>query len=189
MRSTSIFIACVGVVGVIACGGSITSVDGNDTTNTLTPADQNQLCTDTYNYVRNAVSSGEIAKLECGFGGATLADGGTGDCQQTYDTCVANASTNTIPLPATPDCTAFDQAVASCNTTVATYTKCLQEEVDAMKSLESQFPLCTQAEEESASLAAYSKLTVDCIQLMQTCTITFAPGGGSSSSGGNGDGG
>ncbi len=174
-RKASIFVVCV----LVACGGSMTTVDGNQDTNSLSTTDQNQLCTDTYNFVKNAMSSGDIAKISCGFAGASL-DGG--DCQTTYNTCLANAQQNQQQLPPTPDCTGFDQAIAKCNTTVSEYTKCLQEEVDAMKSMESQLPFCTQAQEESAALQAYAKISSDCIQLMQTCSITFGPTSGSSSS-------
>ena len=175
-RSTYLLVTCV----LVACGGSMTTVDGNDNTNSLSSTDQNQLCIDTYNYVKNNVSTDDVAKISCGFAGAE-ADGG--DCQSTYDTCVANAEKTATPLPAAPDCTAFDQSIAKCDTTVAEYTKCLQQEVDAMKSMESQFPFCSQAQEESAALQAYAKISSDCLQLMQTCTITFGPTSGSSSSG------
>ena len=165
-----------------ACGGQVTSVDGNKDTSSLGSTDQNQLCLDTYNYVRTSLSNDDIAKMECGF--EISQDPST--CASTYETCVttAEAQLQGTTLPATPDCTGFDAAVAQCNTTVAEYTKCLQQEVDAMKSLESSFPLCTQADATSAELAAMNKLSQDCIQLMQTCQLTFAPGSGSGSNGG-----
>ncbi len=170
----------------------MTSVSGSENTSSLSPTDQNQLCLDTYDYVKSSFSNDDIAKMECGFQGAgTTTDPST--CSSTYQTCVTKAEqqlqTNN-PLPATPDCTGFDQAIAQCNTTVAEYTKCLQQEIDAIKSLESSFPLCTQAEATSAEIAAAGKISTDCIQLMQTCKISFAPsgtsGGGPVDAGGGG---
>ena len=38
-----------------ACGGQITTVNGNENTATLSPTDQNQLCNDVYNYIRNNI--------------------------------------------------------------------------------------------------------------------------------------
>ncbi len=167
---------------LVACGGQVTSVDGNKDTTNLGATDSNQLCLDTYNYVRTSLTNDDIAKMECGF--KLSQDPST--CSSTYESCVttAEAQLHGTTLPATPDCTGFDAEIAKCNTTVAEYTKCLQQEVDAMKSLESSFPLCTQAAATSAEITAMSKLSQDCIQLMQTCQLTFAPSSGSGSNGG-----
>jgi hypothetical protein len=169
-------------LALAACGGAVTSVDGNKNTNSLTPTDQDQLCLDTYNYVKSSISVDDIAKLECGFQ-TTSTD--PSSCAQTYQTCLTTAEANAqqISWPLAPDCTGFDQSVAACNTTVAEYTKCLQEEVDALKSLESSFPLCSTAQEQAAGIQAESRLTTDCLALMQTCQITFVPAGSGSSGG------
>lgn len=183
MRSSSLLF-----LFAIACGGSVTTVDGNKDTSNLTPTDQNQLCLDTYNYVRTSFTNDDIAKMECGF--KLSQDPST--CATTYTTCLtaAQAQLQQTTIPTTPDCTGFDAAIAKCNTTVAEYTKCLQQEVDAMKSLESSFPLCSQSAATSAEITAMSKLSQDCIQLMQTCELSFGPtSGGGSSGGGLPDGG
>ncbi len=178
MRSTSLLFL---FAFASACGGKVTSIDGNQSTTTLPASDQNQLCLDTYNYVRSTFTNDDIAKMECGLDFQSNQDPST--CSSTYQTCLTKAQQQLqgTTLPTTPDCTGFDAQLAKCNTTVGEYTKCLQEEVDAMKSLEGSFPLCTQAEATSAEIAAMGKISTDCIQLMQTCQITFAP---SSSSGG-----
>jgi len=171
MRSWLAFV-CLAV----ACGGRVTTVDGNESTANLTPSDQDQLCLDTYNYIRTSFSNDDLAKLECGFNGATSQDPAT--CDTAYETCLTNARANVqqIQWPTTPDCTGFDQQVAACNTTVGEYTKCLQQELDLVKALEGDFPLCSQAAEQAAALSAAGKLSTDCIQLLDKCHVTFVPG-------------
>ncbi len=173
----SIFLVCA--IGV-ACGGSVTSVDGNKNTSTLTPTDQNQLCNDVYNYMKSSLSSTDLARLECGFSGSSTPNNDPTACQNAFNTCVAQASPNMNWPTGTIDCTNFDQQVAKCNTTVAEYTKCLTEEVAMIKSMESQMPFCSQAQAESAALQAYGNLSSDCLQMMNTCQFPIS----SSSSGG-----
>jgi hypothetical protein len=171
MRS-SLMLALV----AIGCGGAVTTVDGNENTANLTPADQDQLCLDTYNYVRNAFSTDDLAKLECGFSQTQSQDPSA--CNSAYAACLTNARANVqqIQWPLAPDCTGFDQQVAACNTTVGQYSKCLQQELDVVKALEGSFPLCTQAAEQSAAIAAAGKLSQDCIALLNTCHPSFVPG-------------
>ena len=160
----------------IGCGGAVTTVDGNENTANLTPDDQDQLCLDTYNYVRNAFSTDDLAKLECGFNQTQSQDPSA--CNSAYQACLTTARANVqqIQWPLAPDCSGFDQQVASCNTTVGEYSKCLQEEVDVMKAFEANFPFCTQAAEQSAAIAAAGKLTQDCITLLDKCHPSFVPG-------------
>jgi hypothetical protein len=174
---------------LIASGGTMTTVDGNENTSTLGTADQDQLCLDTYNYVRNTFSTDDLAKLECGFQQTQTQDPSA--CDSAYQACLVNARANVqqIQWPLVPDCTGFDQSIAACNTTVSQYTKCLQEEVDAVKAMEGDFPFCTQAAEEQAALAAASHLSQDCIALLNTCHPAFAPsqsGSDSADAGGGG---
>src|SRR4051812_41551261 len=93
---------------LVACGGSVTTVEGDKNTSTLQPTDQDQLCLDTYNYVRNAFSTDDIAKLQCGFTGTTSQDPQL--CASTYQTCLTNARANAqqIQWPLVPDCTNFE---------------------------------------------------------------------------------
>jgi hypothetical protein len=166
----------IAVFGLLAaCGGSVTSVDGNQNTSTLTPTDQDQLCLDTYNYVRTAFSNDDLAKLQCGF---TNQSQDPSTCDSAYQACLVNARANVqqIQWPLVPDCTAFDANVKACNTTVAEYSKCLEQELDVVKSMETHFPLCTQAEQQSAALSAASKLSTDCLALLDTCHPSFVPG-------------
>jgi hypothetical protein len=178
MRNLTLGVGTLMLVA-IACGGSVTSVDGSKSTGMLTPADQNQLCTDVYNYVVNNFSSGDAVKYECGSEAVDQAN-----CQQAYATCIAQ--TPALPdagiVMGALDCTTFDQAVAQCNTTVSEYSKCLQQELSALKSIEGQMPLCGQGALEAAELSALSNnLSSDCIQLLTTCQLTFVPGSSSSS--------
>ena len=183
----SIFLLCI--IGV-ACGGSVTSVDGNKSTATLSPTDQNQLCTDVYNYVKASFSPTDIARMSCGFSFSTSGTTDPTTCQSDFSACVQKETANTTNGLNQPlDCTTFDQQVASCNTTVATYTKCLTEEVNAMKSLESQMPFCSQSAAEAADLNAMSQLSSDCLALANSCPGlgfggTTSSGGGATSDGG-----
>lgn len=171
MRRLVPFILCVVSVG---CGNTITSVDGSKNTNALAPTDKAQLCSDTYNYVLGAFSTDDVAKLGCGFQGASSADAAS--CQSTFDKCVAEATSQGKMLTgAKPDCTAFDASIAKCNTTVDQYTQCLAEAIDASKALEASVPFCSQAALTSASFTALGKMSPECLQLMTTCTLSFAP--------------
>jgi len=161
---------------LVACGGAVTTVDGNENTSTLPASDKDQLCLDTYNYVRNAFSVDELAQLECGFTQTTSQDPAA--CNSAYQACLVNARANVqqIQWPLAPDCTGFDQSIAACNTTVAEYTKCLQQEVNVVKVMEGSFPFCTQAAEQQAAIMAAGQLSQDCIALLDTCHPTFVPG-------------
>ena len=159
----------------------MTTVDDNESTSNLTPTDQNQLCLDTFNYVKANFGASDVAKMECGFTQTSQTQDPVA-CASAYQACIAKANVQPIQYPATPDCTGFDTAVAKCNTTVGEYTKCLQQEVDAMKSIEGSFPICTQEAATSAELQALQKMSADCVTLLQTCQIAFAPSSSSSSS-------
>lgn len=168
-----------GVVVLVACGGKVTSVDGNKQTNQLAPSDQNQLCTDEYNYITGSFSTQDLARISCS---SAFENGG--DCQTAFNDCVAQASTVAVWPP--PDCNAFAQALAQCNTTVSQYSDCIQQEVNVLKSIESKLPFCSQGDEEAAFIQAEGQVSAACLNLLQECPITF---GGSSSSGGGVDGG
>jgi hypothetical protein len=165
---------------LVACGGAVTSVDGNDPTASLSPTDQDQLCNDTYNYARQNLSPTDVAKISCGF--QTEVDAGA-TCSQAFNTCVAQETNGIGALPPGPptaaECATFNQQVAACNTTVGEYTKCLVQELNAVKSLEGQMPLCTEAAMQIAELNALSQFSEDCVALLDSCQITFVPTGGS----------
>ncbi len=180
MRRSSIIL---GLSLLAACGG-ITSVNGTESTATLSPTDQNQLCDDTYRYAQENLSPTDIAKIACGSQEAN-ADAGT-SCSEQFNACVAQEQSQIPPIPPTlptaAECASFNQQVAACNTTVGEYTKCLQQELNAVKTLEGQMPFCSQAQEEVADLQALNQFSTDCIALLETCQITFVPMSGSMSS-------
>jgi hypothetical protein len=171
-RIVPIFL-CVVSVG---CSGSITSVDGSKKTNALSPTDKAQLCEDTFNYVVDAFSADDIARLACGFGATD--SGGASSCQSDFDKCVSEtAKQASAPLEgAKPNCTGFNASIAKCNVTVDQYTQCLEEQLDAMKTLIDKAPFCTESAITSASIGLLGSLSAECIQLISTCTISFAPG-------------
>jgi len=179
----------LGFALIVACGGTMTTVDGNENTSTLPTSDKDQLCLDTYNYVRNALSNDDLAKLQCGFTQTSSQDPQA--CKSAYEACLVNARANVqqIQWPLAPDCTGFDQSIGQCNTTVSQYTKCLAEEIDAVKAMEGSFPFCSQAAEQQAAIAAATHLSQDCIALLDSCHPTFVPsqsGGGTADAGGGG---
>ena len=114
----------------------------------------------------------DAVKLSCGFQSATQAN-----CQQAYNSCIAQETGlfDGGAITGTPDCTGFNQAVAQCNTTVAEYSKCVQEELDAVKNIEGQMPVCGQAALEAADINAIQGLSSDCVQLLTSCQLTFSP--------------
>ena len=162
----------IAIAVVAACGGQITTVDGSKNTQTLSPTDQNQLCNDVYNYVKSNFSTNDGMKLGCGFSSATQPN-----CQQAYNNCLAQSATVDAGaiLNGPPDCTGFNQAVAQCNTTVAEYTKCVEQEMNIIKNLEGQMPICGQAALEAADINALQSLSSDCVQLLTSCQLTFSP--------------
>jgi len=190
-----IFFVAVGVIGAgIACGGSVTSVDGSKNVASLSSSDSNQLCTDTYNYFVNNFSTNDILKFTCGLEAGEVVEqpdagaSASSTCSSTFQTCMSQGTTQTIP--STPDCSSFATSVASCNTTVSQYTKCFQEEISAAKNLEGQMPLCSAGTLEQAELQADAQLDAACLQLIENgCSFVVGFGSSSSSSGGNVDGG
>lgn len=183
MRSLFVVLG-VGVVAVVACGGKFTTVDGNKPVNNLGATDADQLCHDEYNYVVGSFSVDDFAKISC----SSQVD--STDCQSAFDTCVAQAKTNaTWPPPGGPDCNAFNQALAQCNTTVSQYSECIQEEVNVLKSIESKVPFCTQGAEESAFLQAEGQVSTQCLDLLQKCPLQFSSSTASPIDAGTTDGG
>lgn len=183
MRKTILAVGVV-IVGIVACGGSITSVDGSKNVPTLSSADANQLCNDTYQYFVSSFSSSDITKVGCGFEAGAQQDPST--CSSTYQTCLSSATTTTIPT--TPDCSGFAAEVASCNTTVDTFTQCFKMEISVLKDLEGQMPLCAAGALEAAEIQEDSKFGATCLALSEA-GCNFALGFGSSSSSSSGDGG
>jgi hypothetical protein len=88
-------------------------------------------------------------------------------------------------IPTAPDCTSFAAAVASCNTTVSTYSQCVKEDINALKQLESQLPLCDPGTLEQAELQEAAQLDATCLALTQQgCDFSVGIGSSSSSSSG-----
>jgi hypothetical protein len=179
MRAILIFAGCSAILTSAACGGSITTVDGNANTGSLQPTQKQQLCSDVYTYVTNNFSVSDFAALTCGAEASSQKN-----CQQAYSSCLAKSpSAGGIPVPTAPtksDCAAFEQAVVLCHSTVAEFSNCVEEALNAVKILESQEPLCTTADYEAAGLMAVQSLSSDCVSLFTSCESALVPGTGSS---------
>jgi len=170
---------------IVACGGKFTSVDSSKPTNQLQPSDSNQLCQDEYNYIVSSFSKDDLVKFMCS---SSFEQGG--DCHTAFDTCVSQGQANAVWPPSQgPDCTAFAQALAQCDTTVGQYQTCIQQEVNVLKSVESKLPFCSQGDEESAYLQAEGQVSADCLNLLQKCPIQFSSSSSSTFDGGAPDGG
>src|SRR5512142_1055912 len=76
---------------------------------------------------------------------------------------------------AAPDCTTFAAQLAQCNTTVSEYTKCFAQNIDAVQTLESHLPICSQGATQTAANDAFSHLSSDCVTLRVTCPMSFVP--------------
>ncbi|HEY1954297.1 MAG TPA: hypothetical protein VGH28_01765 [Polyangiaceae bacterium] len=174
MRSYFVFAGSLAAV-IAACGGKFTAVDSNKPTNQLEPSDSNQLCHDEYDFILSSFSENDLVNLTC----ADAFDQG-GDCHASFDACVSKAKATAVWPPAQgPDCNAFAQALAQCNTTVGQYSDCIQQEVNVLESVESKVPFCSQGDEESAFLQAEGQVSAACLTIFQKCPLQF---GGSSSS-------
>lgn len=168
MRSFFIMMGVGGVV-LVACGGKFTSVDSSKPTNQLPASDSNQLCEDEYNYIVGSFSVNDLVNITC----SNAFDQG-GDCHTAFNTCVSQAKATAVWPPAQgPDCNAFAQALAQCDTTVGQYTECIQQEVSVLKSIESKLPFCSQGDEESAYLQAEGQVSATCLNLLQKCPLQF----------------
>jgi len=132
-------IACFFVLTLAACSTTITTVDGNKQVKSLSPSDDEQLCQDIANYVESNLSSEDIARIACGFSSTS-----SGSCQSDFDKCVSNIHITTTPIVNASDCSGFTASLKNCDATVSQYSTCIEEMVDALATLEPQFPLCSQ---------------------------------------------
>ncbi len=171
-------IACFLVLALAACSTTVTTVDGNKQVNKLSPSDDEQLCKDIANYIESSFSGDDLAKIACGFSSSS-----GGSCQADFESCVSNSHVSTTPIVNPSDCAGFTASLKKCDTTVGEFTTCVQQMVDALGQLESQLPVCTQADEEKALVSLESSFSSDCLQLLDKCQILF--GSSTSSSGGS----
>lgn len=163
------------IVVIAACGGSVTTVDNNKKTSTLSAQDQTSLCQDTFNYARSNISPSDAAKMACGFKAAN-----DPNCMQTYNQCIASFPTTSWST-ATPDCSNFNQFIANCDVTVGQYADCFKQEIDAIKSLASRFPVCDKAQLLQIEIDASRGISTQCIAALSKCKFVVSTGSSSSS--------
>jgi hypothetical protein len=157
-----------------ACGTTVTSVDGDKHLQNLSPSEGDQLCEDIANYVSDAFSGEELARIACGF---AVSEGAS--CKSDFNDCVAHANVGT-PIADTANCDAFRETLKSCDATVGQFADCVTQMVDALGKLEQEVPLCSQQAQIDALVGLESDLSSECITLFSKCQVSF--GGTSSSS-------
>lgn len=165
------FLVTALVLWIGACGGSITTVDGNKPVGTLTPTDKGTLCQDVYTYSRIVLSSTDYARIACGLRGGTI-DSPT--CMQDFQTCVQDLAPK-LMFPQNPNCDGFNQALAVCgNITVSQWEVCFKQSIDLMKSISGSLPFCTRADQQQLAFALSGKLSAQCIQIWSRCYASFS---------------
>jgi len=156
------------VLTLAACGSSVTSVDGDTKTKDLSPGDKTQLCQDVANYVAEAFSPEEIARIGCGFSGSD----DTASCEAAFEECVANAPKVT-PIADAANCEAFESMLAGCDATVDEFATCTEQMVDALASLEDKVPLCSQEAQLSAFYGLQNDISTECLTMFTSCQVSI----------------
>lgn len=165
------------VTGVlVACGGAITSVDGNKQVSTLGPTDQQQLCHDIVNYVETSISPTDMKKFICGISLSTSSDPAA--CQSKFTTCMNDPNKN-ISYSTMVNCNGFSTTLLKCTgVTVSQFTNCYKQEIDIIKIYASKMPICDRAAAQAAALDAVKNISQECLQVFQKCSISTGGGTG-----------
>ncbi len=160
---------------LVACGGAVTSVDGNKQVSTLGPTDQDQLCHDIVNYVETSISPNDLKKFLCGITLSTSTDPTT--CQSKFQTCM-NDPTKNISFSTMVNCNGFKTTLLRCTgVTVSQLTDCYKQEIDIIKSLASRMPICDKAAAQAALIDASSRISQQCREVFIKCSISTSGGG------------
>ena len=171
------------LVSAVACssgsggGGSVTSVPGNTSLATLTPAQATQICTDSTAYASRSISKSDACKLVgfitvatgVAFGSVTTDQMAQTTCQAAVDSCNNSSS----DAGATGNCSIGDTSTCAATATVSEYSTCITDSVNATKSSLASIPACSSITLASlradggtggttTTPASCTKLTTDC---------------------------
>lgn len=156
-------------------GGSVTTLSGSRTIGTLTTAEGTQLCNDTYAYFGSSIPQATTCKwqgLAYAVNSSAQSDSvlqqqctkQLNTCQQATDPWANNSGCNTLP--------------ADCTATVAQYSTCINDEVDAFIQTVSGLPACTtitMSQTSSVTDAQLASPPASCASLMNICPDLYPP--------------
>jgi hypothetical protein len=171
MRGRNFIISAI----FVACGGAISSVDGNKDVSTLGANDQDQLCHDIINYVETSISTNDLKKFLCGITLTSSSDPIT--CKANFDKCMADPNRN-ISYSTMINCNGFSTTLLKCTgVTVSQFTECYKQEVDLIKSFAGKMPLCDKNSLVAAESDAINHISNQCMQVFLKCSISTTGGG------------
>src|ERR1019366_1181846 len=128
-----------GGAGGGSSGGSVTTLDGSKPIGTLTAAEANQLCADTYAYYGQAISQADLCKwagLSYGVSSSAPSD------SQLQTNCKSQETPCLTASPASVTCSALP---SNCTATVSQYSACVTDEAAAFKKAVAALPGCAAA--------------------------------------------
>lgn len=154
---------------LVACGGAVTTVDGNKDISTLGPTDKDQLCHDVANYVQTSISPTDFKKFICG--STSFATDPT-TCQTQFQTCMADPKRD-VTFSSMIDCNGFAMTVLKCQgVTVSQFSDCYKQFVDAIKAYASHMPICDQQARINAQTDILNHISTQCLQMLIKCSNT-----------------
>jgi hypothetical protein len=154
---------------LVACGGAVTSVDGNKDVSTLGPTDKDQLCHDVANYVQTSISPTDFKKFVCG---ATSFSNDPTTCQAEFQTCMADPKRD-VTFSSMIDCNGFAMTILKCQgVTVSQFSDCFKQYVDAIKTFASHMPICDPAAQLAAEKDLLNHISNQCLQTLSRCSGT-----------------
>jgi hypothetical protein len=154
----------------------ITTLSGTRAVNSLSAAEAEQLCSDSYAYFGTSIPKATTCKWKgLAFGASSSAPTDAqlqsnctskeSSCQQLADPWADNPGCNEIP--------------ATCTATVEQYSTCIRDEVTAFLQLVNGFPVCAMLARSNASdilTAIAGDPSASCASLMNTCPDLYPPG-------------
>jgi hypothetical protein len=157
-------------------GSPITTLGGTRAINSLTAAEAEQLCNDSYAYFGTSIPKATTCKWKgLAFGASSSAPTDAqlqsnctskeSSCQQLADPWADNPGCNELP--------------ATCTATVEAYSACIRDEVTAFLQLVNGFPMCAMLARSNASdilTAIAGDPPASCGALMNTCPDLYPPG-------------
>lgn len=169
MRARNYILAAI----FVACGGAISSVDGNKDVGTLSKTDQDQLCHDVVNYVETSISNNDFKKFICG-----VSSGSTDPitCQANFQKCMDDPKRD-INYSTMVNCDSFSQFVVNCKgVTVSQFTDCYKQYTDLLKTYASKMPVCDATARQQLALDLTNKISTQCVQMLIKCANTSTSG-------------
>jgi hypothetical protein len=176
------------LVSVVACGsssgtGGVTSVAGNKSLATISPADATQLCIDSINYASRNIPKSDLCK-RVGYAAAAQAFAlqpgtATDTVVQMVCTTAVNQCNSASSDAGAGGCNIGTTSSCAATATVDEYSKCVSDTVATLKAGLQSFPACSEI--TVASLAASvdggagTPPPASCTKLMSDCPNISLP--------------